>query len=91
MQFLCSQACSDSKSRPGFLTDKALDPAIKAIVKKFPVTDPKVIESWTLQFFENKIENQHFWKSNGMHVVHGHQGNLHIIIVHDNICRAPKK
>ena len=42
MQFLCLQACSDAKSRPGFLTDKALDPAIKAIVKKFPVTDTKV-------------------------------------------------
>ena len=40
--FFIFKACSDSKSRPGFLTDKALDPAIKAIVKKFPVTDTKV-------------------------------------------------
>ena len=36
------QACSDAKARPGFLSDKSLDPAIKAIVKKFPVTDTKV-------------------------------------------------
>ena len=43
-----SQACSDSKSRPGFLTDKALDPAIKVIVKKFPVTDTKVYRSFEL-------------------------------------------
>ncbi|KAK2568441.1 Nck-associated protein 1-like protein [Acropora cervicornis] len=35
------KACSDAKARPGFLSDKSLDPAIKAIVKKFPVTDTK--------------------------------------------------
>lgn len=44
------QACSDPKSRPGFMTDKALESAIKYIVRKFPLTDAKVSESVAQQF-----------------------------------------
>lgn len=40
------QACSDPKSRPGFMTDKALESAIKYIVRKFPLTDAKVSGLW---------------------------------------------
>lgn len=36
------KACADPKSRPGFLTDKTLEPAIKYIVRKFPQMDIKV-------------------------------------------------
>lgn len=35
------KACADAKSRPQFLSDKSLDPAITAIVKKFPAVDAK--------------------------------------------------
>ena len=30
------QACSDPKSRPAFLSEKALEPALKVILRKFP-------------------------------------------------------
>lgn len=49
------KACSDSKSRPGFLTDKALDPAIKAIVKKFPVTDTKSVQLQPVHSIQNEV------------------------------------
>lgn len=49
------KACSDSKSRPGFLTDKALDPAIKAIVKKFPVTDTKSVQVQPVHSIQNEV------------------------------------
>ncbi|RMX61247.1 hypothetical protein pdam_00007400 [Pocillopora damicornis] len=49
------KACSDSKSRPGFLTDKALDPAIKAIVKKFPVTDTKSVALQPVHSIQNEV------------------------------------
>ena len=35
------KACADPKSRPQFLNDKSLDPAIAHIVKRFPVIDIK--------------------------------------------------
>lgn len=49
------KACSDSKSRPGFLTDKALDPAIKAIVKKFPATDTKSLSLQPVHSIQNEV------------------------------------
>ena len=33
------KACSDPKSRPGFLNEKSLEPALKIIVKKFPAME----------------------------------------------------
>uniref|UniRef100_H2ZNY3 Nck-associated protein 1 n=1 Tax=Ciona savignyi TaxID=51511 RepID=H2ZNY3_CIOSA len=33
------KACSDSRSKPTFLTDKALESGVKFIVRKFPVVD----------------------------------------------------
>lgn len=35
------QACSDTKSKPAFLSDKGLESAIKHVVRKFPSTDGK--------------------------------------------------
>ncbi|KAI1280571.1 Membrane-associated protein Hem [Halotydeus destructor] len=35
------KACSDTKSKPSFLSDKTLESAIKNIVRKFPSTDVK--------------------------------------------------
>lgn len=49
------KACSDAKARPGFLSDKALDPAIKAIVKKFPVTDTKSPQLQPLHSVQNEV------------------------------------
>uniref|UniRef100_A0A8C6LBH8 NCK associated protein 1 like n=1 Tax=Nothobranchius furzeri TaxID=105023 RepID=A0A8C6LBH8_NOTFU len=37
--FFLLQICADSKLRPSFLTDKAMEPAIKYINKKFPNID----------------------------------------------------
>uniref|UniRef100_H2ZNY4 Nck-associated protein 1 n=1 Tax=Ciona savignyi TaxID=51511 RepID=H2ZNY4_CIOSA len=36
---LKKKACSDSRSKPTFLTDKALESGVKFIVRKFPVVD----------------------------------------------------
>lgn len=49
------KACSDGKGRPGFLSDKALDPAIKAIVKKFPVTDTKSVQLQPVHSIQNEV------------------------------------
>lgn len=49
------KACSDAKARPGFLSDKSLDPAIKAIVKKFPVTDTKSPQLQPLHNVQNDV------------------------------------
>ena len=35
------KACSDTKSKPAFLSDKSLESAIKHVVRKFPSTDGK--------------------------------------------------
>ncbi|KAJ7380999.1 Nck-associated protein 1 [Desmophyllum pertusum] len=49
------KSCSDSKSKPGFLTDKALDPVIKTIVKKFPVTDSKSVQLQSVHSIQNEV------------------------------------
>ncbi|KAJ8688113.1 hypothetical protein QAD02_023908 [Eretmocerus hayati] len=41
------KACSDAKSKPAFLTDKTLESSIKTIVKKFPNTDIKSLQTIT--------------------------------------------
>ncbi|XP_014239900.1 membrane-associated protein Hem [Cimex lectularius] len=39
------KACGDAKSKPGFLSDKNLESAIKNIVKKFPNIDVKSLQA----------------------------------------------
>lgn len=39
------KACGDAKSKPGFLSDKSLEPSIKFIVRKFPNIDFKGLQS----------------------------------------------
>lgn len=39
------KACADTKSKPGFLSDKTLESSIKVIVKKFPSIDVKNLQS----------------------------------------------
>lgn len=51
-----SQACADPKTRPSILTDKAMEPAIKYINKKFPNIDFRGnIVSLTLAFFFSAV------------------------------------
>lgn len=38
------KACGDTKSKPGFLSDKNLDSAIKNIIRRFPSTDIKSLQ-----------------------------------------------
>lgn len=41
------KACGDAKSKPAFLSDKALESSIKAIVRKFPNIDIKGLQTIT--------------------------------------------
>ncbi|EDO45022.1 predicted protein [Nematostella vectensis] len=49
------KACSDPKSRPGFLMDKALEPSIKYIVRKFPQMDTKATQLQAVQSIQNEV------------------------------------
>ncbi|XP_031558221.1 nck-associated protein 1 homolog isoform X1 [Actinia tenebrosa] len=49
------KACSDPKSRPGFLTDKTLEPAIKYIVRKFPQMDTKAPQLQPVSSIQNEV------------------------------------